>query len=133
MKQAVEEAMQRAWNKYRNDDTGVIMRPSENFEKGFTAGIEWQKEQSPWTKVSDGLPSSDGYYLITDGMNLAVAYFFKDWGKFAKYREYPHPLYDDGVVKLYMSVPPISLTLEGDRGILNIGQFKRKEIDYERK
>lgn len=38
-----------------------------------------------------------------------------------------------GVVKLYMPIPPISLALEGDRGILNIGEFKRKEIDYEQK
>lgn len=30
-------------------------------------------------------------------------------------------------------IPPISLALEGDRGILNIGEFKRKEIDYEQK
>lgn len=32
-----------------------------------------------------------------------------------------------------MPIPPISLALEGDRGILNIGEFKRKEIDYEQK
>lgn len=51
----------------------------------------------------------------------------------AKYHKYPHPFYDDGVVKLYMPIPPISLALEGDRGILNIGEFKRKEIDYEQK
>lgn len=43
------------------------------------------------------------------------------------------PFCDDGVVKLYMPIPPISLALEGDRGILNIGEFKRKEIDYEQK
>lgn len=81
---------------------------TKSFADAFTAGAEWQAKQSPWIKVSERLPEEDGYYLITDGMNLAVAYFFKDWGKFAKYREYPHPLYDDGVVKLYMSIPPIS-------------------------
>ena len=73
------------------------------------------------------------YYLVTDGESISMAYFFKGWGKFAKYHKYPHPFYDDGVVKLYMPIPPISLALEGDRGILNIGEFKRKEIDYEQK
>lgn len=75
----------------------------------------------------------DDYYLVTDGESISMAYFFKGWGKFAKYHKYPHPFYDDGVVKLYMPIPPISLALEGDRGILNIGEFKRKEIDYEQK
>lgn len=90
-------------------------------------------KQSPWIKVSDGLPDVDDYYLVTDGESISMAYFFKGWGKFAKYHKYPHPFYDDGVVKLYMPIPPISLALEGDRGILNIGEFKRKEIDYEQK
>lgn len=84
-------------------------------------------------KISDGLPDVDDYYLVTDGESISMAYFFKGWSKFAKYHKYPHPFYDDGVVKLYMPIPPISLALEGDRGILNIGEFKRKEIDYEQK
>ena len=103
------------------------------YYQGFIAGAEWQAKQFPWIKVSDGLPDVDDYYLVTDGESISMAYFFKGWGKFAKYHKYPHPFYDDGVVKLYMPIPPISLALEGDRGILNIGEFKRKEIDYEQK
>lgn len=113
MKQTVEEAaLEHTESVIRSFGTcGVpngILDIKEMITDGFKKGAEWQIEQSPWIKASDGLPLSDGYYLVTDGVNLAVAYFFKEWGKFAKYREYPHPLYDDGVVKLYMPVPPIS-------------------------
>lgn len=113
MKQAVEEvALKYTGSVIRSFGTcGIpsgISDIKEMITDAFKKGAEWQIGQSPWVKVSDGPPLSDGYYLVTDGVNLAVAYFFKEWGKFAKYREYPHPLYDDGVVKLYMSIPPIS-------------------------
>lgn len=125
MKQTVEEsALEHTESVIRSFGTcGIpngISDIKEMITDAFKKGTKWQIEQSPWIKVSDGLPSLDGYYLVTDGINLAVAYFFKEWGKFAKYREYPHPLYDDGVVKLYMLVPPISfdLIIENNRDVL---------------
>ena len=129
MKQTVEEAAK----KYSNDCRNRQLHCEPYCIVDFISGAEWQSKQSPWIKVSDGLPDVDDYYLVTDGESISMAYFFKGWGKFAKYHKYPHPFYDDGVVKLYMPIPPISLALEGDRGILNIGEFKRKEIDYEQK
>ena len=134
MKQTVEEAaMQELMSSYAIVVKGEFAYQQQAMLNMFRKGVEWQAKQSPWIKVSDGLPDVDDYYLVTDGESISMAYFFKGWGKFAKYHKYPHPFYDDGVVKLYMPIPPISLALEGDRGILNIGEFKRKEIDYEQK
>lgn len=137
MKQTVEVAIEYAGSVISSFGTnGVpngISAIKEMIASGFKSGAEWRSKQSPWIKVSDGLPDVDDYYLVTDGESISMAYFFKGWGKFAKYHKYPHPFYEDGVVKLYMPIPPISLALEGDRGILNIGEFKRKEIDYEQK
>lgn len=82
-----------------------ISEIKEMIANGFNSGAEWQSKQLQWIKVSERLSEEDGCNLITDGVNIDVAYFFKDWGKFAKYREYPHPLYNDGVVKLYMPIP----------------------------
>lgn len=129
MKQTVEEAAK----EFALSDIGIGLLARSTGFKAFKVGAEWQSKQSPWIKVSDGLPDVDDYYLVTDGESISTAYFFKDWGKFARYHEYPHPFYDDGVIKLYMPIPPISLALEGDREILNIGEFKRKEIDHEQK
>lgn len=137
MKQTVEVAIEYAGSVISSFGTnGVpngISAIKEMIASGFKSGAEWRSKQSPWIKISDGLPDVDDYYLVTDGESISMAYFFKGWSKFAKYHKYPHPFYDDGVVKLYMPIPPISLALEGDRGILNIGEFKRKEIDYEQK
>ena len=75
------------------------------------------------------MPDTDGYFLVTDGEIFAVAYFFKCWGKFAKYKEYPHPLYDDGVIKLYMPIPTFDEILEANKDVLD--GLKRKEIKME--
>lgn len=76
------------------------------------------RRKSPWISVKEQLPETDGYFLVTDGEIFAVAYFFKCWGKFAKYKEYPHPLYDDGVVKLYMPIHSFDDILEVNKDVL---------------
>lgn len=101
MKQTVEEAAkeyssQWAWNSQPD------MWQSE---KDFKAGAEWQAKQSPWVSVEERLPEKDGYYLVTDGVNIVIAYFFKCWDRFAKYESYPHPFYEEGVIKAYMPIP----------------------------
>ena len=116
MKQTVEVAIEYAGSVISSFGTnGVpngISAIKEMIASGFKSGAEWRSKQSPWIKVSDGLPDVDDYYLVTDGESISMAYFFKGWSKFAKYHKYPHPFYDDGVVKLYMPIPPISLALE---------------------
>lgn len=74
MKQTVKEAMQDAWRKYRNDDIGVIMKPSENFEKGFIAGVEWQAKCA-WTRISERLPEDGEEVLVLSRMNRSGKYF----------------------------------------------------------
>lgn len=84
----------------------------------YPTDVEYVRNKSPWISVNEQLPETDGYFLVTDGEFFAVAYFFKCWGKFAKYKEYPHPLYDDGVVKLYMPIPSFDEILEANRDVL---------------
>lgn len=91
---------------------------ADEFKEGFIDGAEWQLNQSPCISVNEQLPETDGYFLVTDGDFFAVAYFFKCWGKFAKYKEYPHPLYDDGVVKLYMPIPTFDEILKANKDVL---------------
>lgn len=74
MKQTIEEAMQEAWGKYRNDDTGIIMNPSENFEKGFIAGVEW-RAKCTWTRISEKLPEDGEEVLVLSRMNKSGKYF----------------------------------------------------------
>lgn len=83
-----------------------------------------------YKRVRTELPYRDVWGVFKNMMDYIE---FFGMGTPQRYHKYPHPFYDDGVVKLYMPIPPISLALEGDRGILNIGEFKRKEIDYEQK
>jgi hypothetical protein len=98
MKQTVEVAIEYAGSVISSFGTnGVpngISAIKEMIASGFKSGAEWRSKQSPWIKVSDGLPDVDDYYLVTDGESISMAYFFKGWGKFAKYHKYPHPFYD---------------------------------------
>ncbi|MCM1031580.1 MAG: DUF551 domain-containing protein [Oscillibacter sp.] len=73
----------------------------------FMDGARWADEypKSPWISVEERLPEENGYYLATDGNIVKVVYFFKAFKKFAKYRSYPHPIYKEGVIKLYMPIP----------------------------
>lgn len=75
--------------------------------EAFMDGVDWADEhpKSPWISVEERLPEENGYYLATDGNIVKVVYFFKAFKKFAKYRSYPHPIYEEGVIKLYMPIP----------------------------
>lgn len=121
MKQTVEEAA-REYMKTLPVRAAIKCGDIEDLEShikvAFKSGAEWQSNQSPWISVKEQLPETDGYFLVTDGEIVAVAYFFECWGKFAKYKEYPHPLYDDGVVKLYMPIPSFDEILEANRDVL---------------
>lgn len=112
MKQTVEEAVAEYIEKH------VSRNENASFCAAFRAGVEWKANQSPWISVKERLSETDGYFLVTDGEIFAVAYFFKCWDKFAKYKEYPHPLYDDGVVKLYMPIPTFDEILKSNRDVL---------------
>lgn len=114
MKQTVEEAAkeyssQWAWNSQPD------MWQSE---KDFKAGAEWQANQSPWISVEERLPEEDGYYVVTDGNIVMIAYYFKGWKKFAQYKAYPHPFYEEGVIKAYMPIPSFDQILEANKDVL---------------
>lgn len=138
MKQTVEEAAREAIHKHYNCngeypcgernycehskgsnpayDCGECS--ADEFKEGFVAGTEWQAKQSPWISVEERLPEKDGYYLVTDGVNIVIAYFFKCWDKFAKYESYPHPFYKDDAIKLYMPIPSFDEILEANKDVL---------------
>lgn len=87
------------------------------FYQGFIAGAEWKEKQSPWISVKERLPEKDGDYIVTDGNIIIVAYFFKCWGKFARYKKYPYAFYED-YIKLYMPIPTFDEILEANRDVL---------------
>lgn len=80
MKQTVEVAIEYAGSVISSFGTnGVpngISAIKEMIASGFKSGAEWRSKQSPWIKVSDGLPDVDDYYLVTDGESISMAYFF---------------------------------------------------------
>lgn len=123
MKQTVEEAA-KGFAKSVIDSFGTNGVPSSisaikgMIALGFENGAEWQAKQSPWISVEERLPEEDGYYLVTDRNIVIVAYFFKKWGKFARYKEYPHPFYENGVIKLYMPIPSFDEILEANKDVL---------------
>lgn len=82
-------------------------------ENAFEAGAEWHAKQSPWISVEERLPEKDGYYIVTDGDIVVVAYFFKRWGKFARYKNYPYTFYEN-CIKLYMPIPTFDEILEAN-------------------
>lgn len=112
MKQTVEEAA----HSFAESRSGGSLFPA--YYQGFIAGAEWQSKQSAWISVEERLPEKDGYYLVTDGNNIAMAYFFKCWDKFAKYESYPHPFYKDDAIKLYMPIPSFDEILEANKDVL---------------
>lgn len=81
MKQTVEVAIEYAGSVISSFGTnGVpngISAIKEMIASGFKSGAEWRSKQSPWIKISDGLPDVDDYYLVTDGESISMAYFFK--------------------------------------------------------
>ena len=91
---------------------------ADEFKEGFIIGAKWQKTQSSWISVEERLPEKDGRYLVTDGEFIGIVYFFKDFGKFAKYRRYPHPFYEDDVIKLWMPIPSFNEILEANKDVL---------------
>lgn len=125
MKQTVEEAAR----EYANNEYGL-----ENHESicetvamsdfaiavkcAFETGAEWQAKQSPWISVEERLPEEDGYYIVTDGTIVMIAYYFKGWSKFAQYKAYPHPFYEEGVITAYMPIPSFDQILEANKDVL---------------
>lgn len=83
----------------------------------FRKGAEWQARQSLWISVEERLPEKDGDYIVTDGNIVIVAYFFKCWGKFARYKKYPYAFYENNI-KLYMPIPTFDEILEANRDVL---------------
>lgn len=96
--------------------------------KVYAKGYETGRKESSWISVKDRLPEKDGYYLVTDGNNIVIAYFFKCWDKFAKYESYPHPFYKDDAIKLYMPIPTFDEILEANRDVLE--RIKEKEVNH---
>ena len=109
MKQTVEEAV-RGYRGFMVKDNGGSQYDFtiEDIENAFIVGAEWQVKQSPWISIEEGFPKEDGYYIVTDGNIITIAYCFKGWKKFAKYKNYPHPFYEEGVITAYIPIPPFN-------------------------
>lgn len=91
---------------------------SKNVKCPFILGAEWQSKQSPWISVKERLPEEDGYYFVTDGDVVEKVYFFKKWNKFTSTRDYPHLLYNEGVIKAWLHIPSFDEILEANRDVL---------------
>lgn len=129
MKQTVEEASCIHWSEstYKEDAElaydkheciAVTALARHISLRAFKAGAEWQSKQSPWISVEERLPEEDGYYVVTDGNIVMIAYYFKGWNKFAQYKAYPHPFYEEGVIKVYMPIPTFDQILEANKDVL---------------
>lgn len=109
MKQTVEEAAKEyADDNYPGSDLGIRIMAVNAFE----AGAEWQAKQSPWINIEEGLPKKDGYYVITNGNIMALAYFLKCFNKFARYRGYPYTFYENSGIKAYFPIPNFKENVE---------------------
>lgn len=120
MKQTVEEAAISFANKCRIANIkGDLDYPYDELDmrNAFEEGVNWQSKQSPWISVEKRLPEKDGYYIVTDGDIVIVAYFFKRWGKFARYKNCPYTFYEN-CIKLYMPIPTFDEILEANRDVL---------------
>ena len=105
MKQTIEEAAKEyADDNYPGSDLGIRIMAANAFE----AGAEWQEKQSPWISVEERLPEEDGYYVVTDGNIVMIAYYFRRWNKFSQYKAYPHPFYEEEVITAYIPIPPFN-------------------------
>lgn len=123
MKQTVKEASCTHWNEstYKEDAelaydkhecTAVTALARQISLRAFKAGAEWQAKQFSWINIDEGFPEKDGYYVVTDGVIVVIAYYFKGWNKFARYKAYPHPLYEEGVIKAYFPIPNFKENVE---------------------
>lgn len=116
MKQTVEEAAKEyAW---RGD--------MYDLETAFKAGVDWQVKQSSWISVKERLPEKDGYYLVTNGEIMSLAYFLKCFNKFARYRGYPFTFYENNAIKAYVPIPSFDETFEANKDVLQ--RIKNKEL-----
>lgn len=119
MKQIVEETAIRYTDIMIKDNEGYQYDfVGADIKDAFIAGAEWQAKQSPWISVEERLPEEDGYYVVTDGNIVTITYYFKGLKKFAQYKAYPHPLYEEGVIKAYMSIPSFDQILEANKDVL---------------
>lgn len=118
MKQTVEEAaMQELMSSYAIVTEGELVYQRQAMLNMFKKGAEWQSKQYPWISVEERLPEKDGDYIVTDGNIVIVAYFFKCWGKFARYKKYPYAFYENNI-KLYMPIPTFDEILKANRDVL---------------
>lgn len=123
MKQTVEQAAIAFANKCRIANVkGGLDYPYDELDmrNAFEAGVEWADEhhKNLWISVEERLPEKDGYYVVTDGNIVMIAYYFKEWNKFAQYKSYPHPFYEEGVIKAYMPIPSFDQILEANKDVL---------------
>lgn len=123
MKQTVEQAAIAFANKCRTANVkGGLDYPYDELDmrNAFEAGVEWADEhhKNLWISVEERLPEKDGYYVVTDGNIVMIAYYFKEWNKFAQYKSYPHPFYEEGVIKACMPIPSFDQILEANKDVL---------------
>lgn len=124
MKQTIEEAEKEYCDKnYPYSDLNIRFL----VENAFEAGAAWQSKQYPWISVEERLPEKDGDYIVTDGNIVIVAYFFKCWGKFARYKKYPYAFYENNI-KLYMPIPTFDEILKANKDVLE--RIKEKEVNH---
>lgn len=69
MKQTLEEAAE----KYSIQED-VFMQLSD--KQTFRAGVEWQKEQSPWISVKERLPENDDNVIYINYLSRAIGIGF---------------------------------------------------------
>lgn len=129
MKQTVEEASCTHWSEstYKEDAklaydkhecTAITALARHITLRAFKAGADWQAKQSSWINIEEGLPEKDGYYLVTGGEIISIAYFLKCFNKFAKYRGYPFTFYENNAIKAYMPIPSFDETFEANKDVL---------------
>lgn len=100
-----------------NYDAGARDAVLDVTERAFKAGADWQAKQSSWISIDEGLPEKDGYYLVTGGEIISIAYFLKCFNKFAKYRGYPFTFYENNAIKAYIPIPSFDEILEVNKDV----------------
>lgn len=119
MKQTVEEAAkQELISSYAIAVEGELVYQRQAMLNMFKKGAEWQAKQSSWISVKERLPEKDGYYLVTNGEIMSLAYFLKCFNKFARYRGYPFTFYENNAIKAYVPIPSFDETFEANKDVL---------------
>lgn len=87
-------ALRKAWYLYRyggmhdpDDWTRDTVKPSDNFEKGFMAGVSF-RERSMWRSVEDEMPEDDETVLTYSNYGPVLAYYSeqdKMWFAYGNY------------------------------------------------